>query len=91
MRVINLSIMDIDIISMALIDNAIIGKLSRAECNMVWSILENIYQTNRFSKSDLILICNSLYRYATRYDHEKLETNECKRVYNNRMESCSNE
>ncbi|MBU3209766.1 hypothetical protein [Clostridium algidicarnis] len=90
MRVINLAVNDIEIISMALIDNATIGHLNRVEYKMAWNILERIYETNRLSMSDLTLIYDSLHRYATRYDCEHVEVRECKRVYKMIMEACSN-
>lgn len=91
MRVINLAVSDIETIAMALIDNAIIGHLNIIEYNMAWDILECLYEDHMLSKSELTLICDSLHRYATRYDYEHVEARECKRVYNMIMETCSNE
>lgn len=90
MRVIKLDITDIEAISMALIDNAIIGNLNRIEYSMAWDILERLYEVHMLSTIDLTLICDSLHRYATRYDYEHVEAEECKRVYNMIMETCSN-
>lgn len=81
MRTINLTLQDIEIISMSLIDNAVIGRLNRHEYNLAWDILERLYEPVILSKEDLTLICNSLRRYAIKYEHEVLEVSECKRVY----------
>lgn len=77
---INLTLKDIDIISLALIDNAVIGCLNKYEYNLAWDILERLFTATRLSISDLNLICDSLRRYAFKYEYEHLEVAECKRV-----------
>lgn len=81
MRTINLTLQDIEIISMALIDSCICGSLNRHEYNLTWDILERLYEPIKLSKDDLTLICNSLRRYYIKYEHEVLEVSECKRIY----------
>lgn len=88
---INLTYKDIDIISMCLYDNAIIGHLNKNEYNLVWNILDRIYESTSLSKSDLNLICDSLRRYAVKYDYELIEARECKRVYKMILEAYTNE
>lgn len=91
MKIINLNEKDLDIISMALIDNAITGHLNRIEYKMTWDILECLYDHTSLSRSNLKLICDSLLRYAIRYDYELIEPQECRRVYDMIQEACSNE
>ena len=90
MRTINLTLQDIEIISMALIDNCICGRLNKHEYNLAWNILERLYEPVTLSKDDLTLICNSLCRYAIKYEYELLEVAECKRVYDLILEACKN-
>lgn len=78
---INLTDKDLDIIAMCLIDNAVMGHLNRNEYKLVWDILECLYEPTEISREELVLICNSLRRYANKYEHEHLEMAECKRVY----------
>lgn len=88
---INLTYKDLDIISMSLYDNAIMGHLNKDEYNLAWNIIERIYESTSLSKSDLKLICDSLRRYAIKYNYELLEAKECRRVYYMIQESWSNE
>lgn len=82
MNHINFTNRDIDVIAMALIDNAVIGHLNKLEYNLAYDILERLYEPVTLSKDDLTLICNSLRRYALKYEYELLEVAECERVYN---------
>ena len=91
MRTINFTNKDIEIIAMTLIDNAVIGRLNRHEYNLAWDILERLYKPIKLSKDDLTLICNSLRRYAIKYEHEFLEVAECKRLYNFILKECKYE
>lgn len=88
---INLTYKDLDIISMSLYDNVIIGHLNKDEYNLAWNIIERIYESTSLSKRDLKLICGSLRRYAIKYDYELLEAKECRRVCDMIQEACSNE
>lgn len=91
MRTINFTDKDLNIITMALIDNSVIGHLNKLEYNLAWNILERLYEPVTLSKADLSLICNSLDRYALRYDYEVVEARECRRVYMMIIEDCTNE
>lgn len=88
MRIINFINRDIEIIAMTLIDNCICGRLNKHEYNLAWNILERLYEPIKLSKENLTLICNSLRRYAIKYEHEVLEVSECKRVYTMILEDC---
>lgn len=88
---INLTYKDLNIISMSLYDNVIIGHLNKNEYNLSWNIIERIYESTSLSKSDLKLICDSLRRYSIKYDYELLEARECKRVYDMIQEAYKNE
>lgn len=80
MRTINFTDKDLDTISMALIDNATLGRLNKHEYNLAWDILERLYEPINLSHADLRLVCDSLRRYAFKYEYEHLEVAECKRV-----------
>ena len=90
-KAINFTNKDLDIISMALIDNAVIGRLNKYEYKLAWNILERLYEHITLSKTDLVLICDSLNRYAIKYISERLEISECERIYNFILESAKNE
>lgn len=67
---------------MSLIDNCMCGRLNRLEYNLAYDILDRLCYNQKLSRADLILICNSLRRYASKYIHEHYKAAECKRVYN---------
>lgn len=88
MVTINLTYRDSEVIFMALIDNATLGRLNRIEYKMAWNILENcLDKPTKLSKDELTLICNSLRRYANKYVHERLEVAKCNKVYNKILEA----
>ncbi len=91
MRTINFTDKDMNTIAMALIDNAVIGRLNKNEYSLAWDILERLYEPVTLSKTDLVLICDSLDRYAMKYEYEVVEARECRRVYKIIMEACRNE
>lgn len=88
MSSINFTNRDIEIITMALIDNCICSHLNRHEYNLAYDIIERLYERTSISKDDLTLICNFLRRYAIKYEYALLEISECKRVYEMILEDC---
>ena len=70
---------DTDIIAMALIDNAITGKLLARDKEKIWDIVEILSSSMLLYISELKLIYGALTRYAIRY-HLENEKEECDRV-----------
>lgn len=78
-----------------LIDNSIVGALSKLEKEVAWDIAEKmmigqdgvLYLKNH----EIQLICNSLIRYKSRYGHEEELGNECLRIYNYIISYCRKE
>lgn len=91
MRAINFTYRDLKIIAMSLIDNCACGHLNKLQFNLAWDIVERLYEPLKLSKADLTLICNSLYRYAIRYDYELIKASECRRVYDMILRGSSHE
>lgn len=77
----NFTYKDLDIISMSLYDNAITGHISFPEYNLLWDLLERLYEPITLSYAEVRLICDSLLRYSIRYQYEHTEVVECKRLY----------
>lgn len=82
----NFTELERDILSLSLIDNAINGRVTRLEHERLWNIVEDLYVSidsiNRFSKCDLGLICNSLFRYHNKYPFEERECQTCLKIAN---------
>lgn len=82
----NLTELDRDILSLSLIDNSIHGRITKLEHERLWNIIEDLYVSidliNRLSKSDLGLICDSLFRYHNKYPFEERECQMCLKIAN---------
>ena len=76
---------EVDILSLSITDNAISGKaITKLERDRLWDLLEelcvSVNAINSFSKSDLSLVCNSLYRYHSKYPFEEIEGLSCLKI-----------
>lgn len=78
---------EVDILSLSITDNAISGKaITRLERDRLWDLAEelcvSINSINSFSRNDLRLICDSLYRYHSKYTFEEKEGLACLKIAN---------
>ena len=82
----NLTELDRDILSLSLIDNAIHGRVTKLEHERLWNIVEDLYVSidsiNRFSKRDLGILCDCLFRYNNKYPFEERECQTCLKIAN---------
>lgn len=76
---------EVDTLSLSITDNAISGKaITKLERNRLWDLVEelcvSINSINSFSKNDLRLLCDSLFRYSSMYIFEEKEGRTCLKI-----------